>query len=183
MDAEEWDQTTHHRYPPDEAENPLLITLRWKVVDGRLEVMAAELRSREPLTDATVRQVRWGAVFREARDFQLRGAKTRASDSFIASVAEAGHDAEAFREAADAQVRALQSPGRRRIYDTDHWDEVAKVYREAWSFNDPAPTRAVQEHFASKWRAKVSRNQAGKWVSKCRELGLLPPTEKRKPKA
>jgi hypothetical protein len=62
--------------------------------------------------------------------------------------------------------------GRPRIYDIDHFREVAQVYSEAEWF-DQHPTKAV----AHRWT--VGRSTAAKWVSRARhEFDLLPATEK-----
>jgi len=65
----------------------------------------------------------------------------------------------------------LERPAARRRYDTEHWRLVAATYDKAWATGS-APTRDVAEHFG------VTRSTAGKWVSICRKMGLLPPTQK-----
>lgn len=60
----------------------------------------------------------------------------------------------------------------------NHLADVAQVYREAWQHNQH-PTKAVAEHFS------VSKSAAAKWVARCRDpkVGLLPPTERGRPRA
>lgn len=64
--------------------------------------------------------------------------------------------------------------GRPRLYGLQHYQEVSRVYAEAWHRGDP-PTKAV-----AGW-GNVSDSTAAKWVSKARELGFLGPTTKGRP--
>lgn len=57
---------------------------------------------------------------------------------------------------------------RRKRLDDAHYQEVAKVYREAKS----RPRAAVADHFY------VAQSTAARWVSECRERGLLPKTSR-----
>jgi len=50
------------------------------------------------------------------------------------------------------------------------------VYRQAHRLRQH-PTKAVAEEWI------VSKYTAAKWVAKCRELGLLPPTQRGRPSA
>jgi hypothetical protein len=67
-------------------------------------------------------------------------------------------------------------------YGPEHFAEVARVYREAYS-NNRKPTRAVAQHFTRKLRHGVSESAAAKWVFRCRNLGLLPQTTRGKARA
>jgi transposase len=71
-------------------------------------------------------------------------------------------------------IAATPSPtgGRPPTYSAEHWMEVASVYQAAWSNGDRRPTAAVQRHFGT------TKAVAAKWVARCRDLGLLPRTER-----
>lgn len=58
--------------------------------------------------------------------------------------------------------------GRPPVYDAGHWSLVATTYLDA--LGSGAPTATVAERFS------VSRSTAAKWVARCRDHGLLPPT-------
>lgn len=59
--------------------------------------------------------------------------------------------------------------GRPPLYDWSHWVAVTNAYRNAYAAGK-TPTRAVARRF------KVAPSTAAKWVARCREFGLLPPT-------
>ncbi len=71
----------------------------------------------------------------------------------------------------EAAERALRNPGGGRppLYDVDHWVKVAEVYRAAVQDGSRTPTKVVREHFVG-----VTKDQAAKWVARCRDLKLLP---------
>lgn len=57
---------------------------------------------------------------------------------------------------------------RRKRLDDAHYEKVAKVYREAKT----RPRAAVADHFY------VAHSTAARWVTECRERGLLPKTSR-----
>ena len=63
--------------------------------------------------------------------------------------------------------------GRPPKYGPEHFEEVARVYRGAFARNR-TPTRDVARHF------DVTESAAAKWVTRCREMGLLPTTTRGK---
>jgi transposase len=73
--------------------------------------------------------------------------------------------------AARAATAAKRGPGRPRLYDDEHFAEVARVYRE--HSGGPAPTKAVAESF------QTSKATAAKWVARARDMGLLERPERR----
>jgi hypothetical protein len=66
--------------------------------------------------------------------------------------------------------------GRPPLYTAQHWDEVAETYRKAFAEGRLTPTRAVARRF------NVPPSTAAKWVSRCRNFGLLPPTTRGRPR-
>lgn len=59
-----------------------------------------------------------------------------------------------------------QATTRKRKIDREHLEKVATVYREHFD----APRQAIARAF------NTSEPTAGRWVTQCREEGLLPPT-------
>jgi hypothetical protein len=70
---------------------------------------------------------------------------------------------------AEIRGRVSRRGGRPKLYDDAHYQKVAAVYRAAWAAGK-YPRLAVADAF------QESPSAAGKWISKCREKGLLPPT-------
>lgn len=72
----------------------------------------------------------------------------------------------------DALFAGANQGPRRRSHDLAHWEEVARVYSEAWKAGIVPPREAVRQHF------HISASMAGKWIHKLRRepLCLLPPT-------
>ncbi len=66
-----------------------------------------------------------------------------------------------------------RGPGRPAAYGREHYEQVATVYLTAQR-EGRSPTKAVAEEMAGGY--PEGKSAAGKWVSKCRELGLLPET-------
>jgi transposase len=77
------------------------------------------------------------------------------------------------RDKARRQLSAIEKSrgGRPRLYDADHFAEVAQVYLAGGD----TPTIAVAAHFY------LSRSAAAKQVARARKLGLLAETTKGKP--
>jgi hypothetical protein len=65
--------------------------------------------------------------------------------------------------------------GRPRLYGPEHFNEVAAVYRLAWA-ETGKPLVAIAEQWS------VSKSAAAKWVARCREMKLLPETERGVPR-
>ncbi len=155
------------RWP--DSDGPWEITLWWAPVEGRMECVGIDIRS--------FRQPRKQHLVGSAS--QLPGTDPQAvSTSLLRSLPlgrileakrtdHAGLASEMFRE---EPSRRWHAPKRRRAkYGPEHFAEVARVYREAFTRNR-TPTRAVARHF------EVSPTAAAKWVVRCRDLGLLPKT-------
>jgi hypothetical protein len=65
-------------------------------------------------------------------------------------------------------------PGRPVSYGPDHYQEIARIYAEAWRAGDRHPTATVAA------KMHVVRSTAAKWVASARRLGLLGPTTPRR---
>lgn len=77
----------------------------------------------------------------------------------------------------DEQIWAKEPRrGRPPTYGLQHFEQVARIYREAYAAGR-TPTRAVARHF------KVSHTAAAKWVGRSRALGLLPATTRGRARA
>jgi hypothetical protein len=75
------------------------------------------------------------------------------------------------RKAAKGSKRRGRPPG--VSHSPEHWQRVAEVYTEARRAGHD-PTAAVAAEFDK------THSTAGKWVARCRELDLLPPTTRGK---
>ena len=84
----------------------------------------------------------------------------------------------------EVTVKVTRRGGRPPKYGPEHWQDVARIYREAYEKTpNRTPTRAVARHFSKVWKKQVSETAAAKWVARCRALGLLPKTTQGKPRA
>jgi hypothetical protein len=166
----------------------LMVRFGWEAIHGRLEATGMEVDATRPLTAELVRSVRWASVVEEARRQYLalarRAAAGKLEEIFGRLFTEAPKDErEDFAERVTGQARqtisALEEspgrPGRPRQYGREHFEEVARVYSEAYAMGEP-PTRSVAERF------RVSRSAAAKWVARARDAGLLPEAEGTRPR-
>ncbi|MBK9180970.1 MAG: hypothetical protein IPM45_15660 [Acidimicrobiales bacterium] len=161
---------------PDPFAGPWAVTVHYAEVDGRVEPVGLDVRSfREvdggavrpaaprgrlaPITATVVRSLPTAALVRATRRFLVESARKEAKSE----------------KRPAAQRRALTTAADRLdVPEGDELTRAAAVYRQAWRSGDPAPTRAVAEALG------VGRNVAAKRVARCRRLGLLPPTERRR---
>lgn len=187
------------RWPPPDG--PWLVELEWAEVSGRAEPVAFTLRSVEhqrSVKAGDLRAIPLGQIAADCRAGSARRLHKLASD----------HRSEADLRREFAEILRLHgeppgdpspdAPGGRRVstgaaeraalyeapprrpggrpqeYDNAHWAGVAAVYTHAGDEGRP-PTKAVAERWF------VSRSAAGKWVARCRTLGLLAPTTQGKP--
>ena len=193
---------------PDGDDAAWLIRLWWHVIDGRAEVVGLEIHSTHrdtqgelvigelrggPLNATFLRSVPLGSLIEEGRRMLTEMWKDQVarieSGEFSALemdedvVEKLGWDPRVPSPAARRlilddtrqRVESLENPPPRRRYDEEHWARVAAVYDEAWAAGS-TPTKDVAEYFG------VTRSTAAKWVSICRKKGLLPPTQKTKPR-
>ena len=132
---------------PDPRNGPWEVAVQWAMVNERWECVGLEVRPQpgsdpQRLTAALLKeQLALGRLLSEVRG-----------------------------ELAP-EDRARHRPRRGQVLPADHLDQVASVYRRAWSTGDPAPNKAVAQYFT------VDRSTASKYVLKARRAGLLPPTK------
>lgn len=165
---------------PDESQGPWYFRLYWEEIDGRTECVGLDFRSVRTVDDegsgslladpSRVPMKPTKLTTTTLRDFPL-GATVDGSRAWVGAVLTwwAGRD-EARRDELEAKARRFAARrskgGRKPMYGPDHWAAVADVYLGTAS----KPTSAVAEAFG------VSHSAAGKWVARCREMGLVPPT-------
>lgn len=175
-------------------ETPIRARVRWPSPDGDLEVTLhfARVDGRVECIGVDVRTFRWKGEPHPARRLprteprpitttDLRGLRLaeiieveRAKLARFLFADSGDEDWDATPWAAGVvEAWEPKARGRPRIYGPEHFAEVARVYREA-DARSRTPTRAVARHFG------VSQAAAAKWVARCRELGLLPPTTRGK---
>jgi hypothetical protein len=148
---------------PDKKRGPWELRITWEDVEGRWEPVGTQISRIDgaPITAEGLRSLRWGSITDQARPGPMRTGVSYVEEGERVSVwgPMIGWD----------QSRR----GRPPLYGPEHYAEVARVYRAAFAENR-TPTRIVARHF------KVTPTTAAKWVARCRELGLLPPTSRGK---
>lgn len=174
----------------------------------RLDGRALPGATPAPITASALRDLRPDALIRAARARRVEGlrASVDTHHQFIAAENEAagrGRTAQspftgggrtqkgkpgapaiaALRSRADRLSGSRPWPagskprGRPRgteTYPPEHWEKVAQVYQAAWEAGIKGPTGEVAEQLHGSYSA------AAKWVRRCREKGLLPPTTRGK---
>lgn len=178
---------------------PWLVELEWGSIDGRAEVTSFRLRSvgaRQPVTAEALRSVPLGRLASESRRKLARNLREQAGDDrtlaqrrreyreLMGSMGQPLPSGEArtddevrLSDLAEPKAQAFErrpGGGRPRTFDHKHWADVAAVYSHAFASGLP-PTTTVAEKFS------VSVSAAGKWVAKCRAMGLLAPTTQGRP--
>ncbi len=154
------------------------IGLAFAVVNQRLECIGVDLRSvpdgaspagdhaslQRPITALLMRAIPWIRIVESERRALLSG-----DGPFDGLEAPDPRS----RQAAEKWHATVGRSGRRPRYGPEHFEEVARVYSDAWQRRE-APTKAVAEHWT------VSKSTAAKWVARTRDLGLLGPTRRGK---
>lgn len=149
------------------------VTLTWDVIEDRWECVGLAIAAGAPDTPlhaVDLRALTLGRLVAESRPKLLEEVARRREvlkDSHSAAI-----ESYLLRKLQSAS-QPKASPGRPPVHSLGHYAEVAKAYAEAYAAGD-YPTRAVAEHF------HMSRSAAGKQIARCRALGFLGPTEKRK---
>ena len=144
------------------------VTLRFAPIDGRMECVGVDVQAvpegMRAVTAVALHSIPLGRLIE----------KRRPKLGDVAIVVEPGGIVWTGQE---VTVSVTRRGGRPPKYGPEHWQKVADVYREAFAGGRLTPTRAVARRF------KVSDSAAAKWVAKCRQLGLLPPTTRGKARA
>lgn len=172
--SEAWDAKSY--LWPDPHEGPWALTLFFDEIDGRPECVGLSIRSdgdAVPLMGTNVRPQRLTTQVLRSIPFARAVRSARQALTWIWAERAAGNLGKDGQGIAQRVAPKWQKRGR-RDYGDEHYRNVAEVYTAAWKAGD-APTRAVAE-----W-GQVSRSAAANWVSRCRHMGLLGQTEKRKP--
>lgn len=178
-----------------------VVTIELAPVDGRYEVVRFEMTSgdgRSPITATALRSVRIHELASEVierrrrrllgelRDTRTVGDRRRQVRAVTRKMAAGLTLAEPLpeidaqpdneRRVSDEARRALDTvgeprrPGRPPL-PLEHYEEVAAIYRSA---GGRRPVQVVAEAM------NASRSTASGWVSRCRKLGLLGPTDERR---
>jgi hypothetical protein len=143
-----------------EESRPVFIRVEWGLVSGHYEPRQVSVRAfgDQGLTPKDLRRLRWSEIIAQVKGRQ------RKADLNKQIAEERG---EVVRR---TKARWQPHRGRPREYDQEHWEEIAKVYIEAYGKRPPA--KAVAEHFG------VSDELARQWIRTCRyREGLLPEAE------
>jgi hypothetical protein len=138
------------------------VRLNFEAINGRIECTRFEMWMPDtdegrPVTASALRKVNIGTLI----------------DGVVPdAVREAATEHPLFAAIAETFPTAARPKGRPPQYDLKHWKKVAAIYRKA---GGRKPTQAVAD------AENVSRSTAVGWVRRCRELGVLGPTEERRP--
>jgi hypothetical protein len=178
---------------PDRAEGPFEVRLFMQRLRGRNECVGIEIRPApgtdpRPLLSSELREVPMREMIDDERRQYLEWLRDIHShrDEVAEQLAQEGKLApddlarfdrgirdlygSELATGAGAEIRGKSSRrGGRRPYDDAFYQRVAAVYTEAWRARD-FPTKAVGKAFFK------NKSTAAKWVAKCREKGMLPPT-------
>lgn len=153
---------------PDRLQGPWRLDVRWREVDGRLECNGLEIQPLEDrggmiLTAATLRSIPLGSIIDEL--WRRRAAALAHDAGLPAPDASSDTYVPVFSRVEQPRPRV----GRPPKYDTEHYQNVARVYSTAFAARR-SPVKAVAEAYG------VKHSAAAKWVSVARGRGFLPPT-------
>lgn len=147
---------------PDEDTGPYLLGITFDTVGGRLEVVGVEMWGREPVSAA------WSNPSPAESPEPITSVAIRLPLDRIAT--EALRFIPTPRRAErPASPRPAGRIGRPPTYGKEHFEEVAAVYNEALAAHQN-PLTELSARFG------ISKTNAAGWVTRCRALGLLPPT-------
>jgi hypothetical protein len=167
---------------PDTIQGPWHITSHFGIVNGRRECVGLDVRSfkeagegegkrKVPLRPGASYQVVTASVIRSLPVATLVRSNRQGLADIAAHVAADPATSAENREMLTERAAELRS-STRRLYDAEHFAQVAAIYSKAWEAGD-APTRAVAEQM------KATRSAAAKWVARARQLGMLGKTDQR----
>jgi hypothetical protein len=154
------------------------VTLRFAPIEGRMECVGLDVAAvpgpgRRTVSAVALHSIPLGKLIEKRR--KEAGDVTVTVDT-VGAIAWVG------QPVTISGTSSRRVGGRPPTYGLEHWQEVARIYREAYAKNR-TPTRAVARHFSKAWRRQVSETAAAKWVAKCRALELLPKTTRGKARA
>lgn len=153
----------------DPATGSWSITLTWRRVSERYECVGFALNQPAPgtayVTAALVRSVPVGRLIEETR---------RIAGSVAENLAAGYTDADMTR-GFEGIAAGFKTPagGRPRMYDDEHYRNVAAFYAAAWR-GSAAPTKFVETTYG------VSHSTAARWVHESRKRGFLGATDERR---
>lgn len=142
-----------------------VVKLTWSLVARELRPTAVEVSAKGGVDASLLRSVPLAAIVDEDR---LK----------MAELYEAHLERPELSEAARKRVREVLAAGRAPAQDPDLLELVATTYRDA-AVKTRAPTKAVHEELVRRGH-DLSRQQVGKLVMRCRQVGLLGPAEPRR---
>jgi len=153
-----------------------LVQVQFAPVGARYECVGVEIRAYRgdtklrgmpekpsgPMPALLLRRVPIGRIVAELRGHMIR----RLAEDTVVFLEDSETPPSLADEARQRQLWASSPRGGPRL-PSEHYREVAQVYRDAWT-SGTAPTQAVARHF------RVSSSGAAKQVQKARALGFLP---------
>jgi len=187
----ETDEILGTREFPPTPERPWAVRITVGMVDGKPAIVALELYAVDPAVIATAARG-WPEIARSfvpatPTPITASGARlplgslladyVASQRKSAATISHAPEFPERWRAQAERRMALLTEPdgegsrprGRPLLYDRAHYERVAATYLDALAAGLP-PTGSVASSFGA------SKATASKWLTKCRALGLLPPT-------
>lgn len=181
-------ETGPYRWP-DEA-GPWRVVLYWTVLAERLECVGMQVLpltypeappgAPPPFTTTVYRSIPVGRLVEEHRLEAMRAAQ-HAWERWAEEAQSPGQArirarrTRRLRDASEQTPERQRRGGRPALYPPEHYEQVARVYEEAWRQGSTRPTKAVIA-WAHEQGHRVSPSAVAKWVARARRMGLLGPT-------
>lgn len=161
----------------DPKEGSWIVTFGWQEVNGRMEpvgllITKSEERTDRPEPSRTItaqglRKIPIGSFIEQSRQGFARDL------AVVADEYRQEGKPDAVWRIKDRRRRYEARTGRPRMYDRQHFEDVAQAYTDGLLYGS-TPTKKIEKEF------HVSHPTAARWVQECRKLGLLGPTDERK---
>jgi hypothetical protein len=149
----------------DHRGRPFGVRLTWALIGRELKVVSVEISARDGVDASMV------------RDLPLRSVADQERPR-MATVWRMHLDRPELSEADRKHVRAVLAAARAPRDDPELLELIAETYKAAYRKGVP-PTKAVHEKLLEQGH-ELSRQQVGKLVMRCRQVGLLGPAEPRR---
>jgi hypothetical protein len=154
-----------HKRHHDHRGRLCVVSLEWFVVGGELKPTKVTIEAAAGVDASMLHRLPLTTIADEAR-------------GDMAKLWERHAERPELSEADRKRVRRVLAAARAPAADPDLLEVVATTYRQATRATR-APTKAVHEELMRRGH-ELSRQQVGKLVMRCREIGLLGPAEPRR---
>lgn len=142
-----------------------VVHLAWEIVDGRWAVTEVRVTAKRGVDASMLRSLPLATLIAEDRKTHVKNWERYLEEPRVP-------------EEGRRRVREVLAAARAPADDPEVLELVALTYKRADQLGEP-PTKAVYEELLRRGYG-LSRQQVGKLVMKCRQVGLLGPAEPRK---